>query len=254
MALVIHPSSLDGPSPRRSPRNRVRPHPNLSPLPDVLTHARSAVSRSRSARTSPPRVPLPKSLSAVHPSVSPSRRDGRSRASTSTTAASSSSRTKSVTKKKASLVVLAGTKRKRSSLSPDHGDRPQYELVSASPIADSESQTPRQLRYAKRQRLLTTRSGNEQQPASHPPSTSAVSQREGSPVNENMQRDRSANWERVHRATTVSLLVLASPDMYSQVLSRTVGCFLLPLRLPRLPTRRRTARGELLYHVFDAYS
>ncbi|KAI0365489.1 hypothetical protein BV20DRAFT_982516 [Pilatotrama ljubarskyi] len=56
--------------------------------------------------------------------------------------------------------VRAGTKRKRSPVEPDQPDLPRYELVVAHVRPDGQSQTPRQLRYAKRQRLLS-QSGND---------------------------------------------------------------------------------------------
>ncbi|KAI0711826.1 hypothetical protein C8T65DRAFT_647421 [Cerioporus squamosus] len=175
MALVMHPTPVDGP--RRSPRIRT-----------AVT--RRTLSRSRGAD-------LP--LAATQPALVPAHKT--SAAST----APSSSRTRTLSRKKApasasqaspSLSIRAGTKRKRSPNSPDHGDRPArpaYELVPRPSDADDEVQTPRQLRYAKRQRLLTSRPGKEN------PAVDASSGRK--------IEDWSGSRERLHRASTEGRLL-----------------------------------------------
>lgn len=55
--------------------------------------------------------------------------------------------------------VRAGTKRKRLPATSDERDLPRYKLVVAEAHSDEEEQTPRQLRYAKRQRLLVSQPG-----------------------------------------------------------------------------------------------
>ncbi|RPD69699.1 hypothetical protein L226DRAFT_266941 [Lentinus tigrinus ALCF2SS1-7] len=172
MALVIPPTPVDGP--RRSPR--------------IRTAVTRRTSRSRGAD-----LPLvatnPQSVLAA--------------AST----ASSSSRTRTVSRKKASppasgpqsspsLPIRAGTKRKRAHNS-DRPARPAYELVPRqSNVDDDEAQTPRQLRYAKRQRL----SGKEN------PAVDLASVRKG--------EERSGSRERVlHRASTEGRLLTPQPSI-----------------------------------------
>ena len=116
MALVIHPPPVDGP--RRSPRIRVRPQPNpaRSQSSSARTHTQAGRSRGADLPLSPAPAPAPVATKALKkPLSSPS-------------------------------AIRAGTKRKRN-------DRPAYELVPRPAHADDEAQTPRQLRYAKRQRL-----------------------------------------------------------------------------------------------------
>ncbi|KAI0750231.1 hypothetical protein C8Q80DRAFT_1269970 [Daedaleopsis nitida] len=170
MALLVHPPPVDGP--RRSSRIRVRRQTSHARSSCLLTHTHSAVSphivpRSLSRDPTAPSVKDIRSSPAApksgfHPSTSQRKRaphNARTRASSTT---NSSSRTKSHSKKSPPPVsepsVLAGRKRKRSPAA----DEPAYELVSAHEPAgsDEEAQTPRQLRYAKRQRLLVSRSGN----------------------------------------------------------------------------------------------
>ncbi|KAI0706532.1 hypothetical protein C8Q76DRAFT_160117 [Earliella scabrosa] len=242
MALVMH--STPGDSPRRSPRIRVRRQTNLSRPSCVRTHTQTAVSRPVLARsTHPSNLPpdallvlaskhaAPKSGLRSSLSHSQSQREphnARTRASSSSSTAASSSRTKSPSKKKAavrlpdlspSLPVVAGTKRKRSHSRPV----PAYELVSARPEADEEAQTPRQLRYAKRQRLLVARSGTDAPAASAGCSRTLVndpSQR-GDASSIRKVDERAGSRERVlHRASTVSQVLIPVC-----LLCLTMACF-----------------------------
>ena len=118
-----------------------------------------------------------------------------------------------------SLPVVAGTKRKRSHSRPV----PAYELVSARPEADEEAQTPRQLRYAKRQRLLVARSGTDAPAASAGCSRTLVndpSQR-GDASSIRKADERAGSRERVlHRASTVSQVLIPVC-----LLCLTMACF-----------------------------
>lgn len=235
MALVMHSTPVD--SPRRSSRIRVRRQTNLARLPCILTHTQSAVSRRILSRSSSrPDIPsspqptsavpsqseavlipshkrgAPNGLLHLNSRASQVKRDihhGRAGASSNSSTATSSSRTKSVSNKRtvsapSALPVLAGTKRKRS----------QYELVSARPEAETEAareaQTPRQLRYAKRQRLLVARSGNySDSPAatvrSHPLVSDPAQRADTDSIRNLKLDDGSPARERVLlRATTVS--------------------------------------------------
>ncbi|PIL28359.1 hypothetical protein GSI_09510 [Ganoderma sinense ZZ0214-1] len=193
MALVVHPPPVDGL--RRSPRIRVRRQTNLSRPSCLLAHPQTAVSRRTLPRsTHAADLSIHPNPSAIVASLATHAQSGirppcslapaaagkrRARASTgSSSTAPSSSRNRRPAARKhpipvvvphpsSSVPVLAGSKRKRSRDAADRPDRAAYELV-AVPAAgektvdeDEEFQTPRQLRYAKRQRLLTSLSDNE---------------------------------------------------------------------------------------------
>ena len=213
MALVVHPPPVDGP--RRSTRIRVRRQTNLARSSYLLTHTQSAVSRrsslSRSPQGADPSAIVAsfagQSRSAVHtasnhPSAkrhlhAHSRTRVSSSSSSSSTAPSASGNKHVAANKPISIVVphpspaiplLAGAKRKRSQNTADRADRLAYELVSVDKHADDDAfQTPRQLRYAKRQRLLTSLSDNEAPAA---------------------RESRGGRQRGTHRATTVSHLPL----------------------------------------------
>ncbi|TBU40293.1 hypothetical protein BD309DRAFT_1003190 [Dichomitus squalens] len=194
MALAVHPPP-PGDGPRRSTRIRVRRQTTLSRSSYLLTHTQTAVTRrppiSRSPQGADPSVIVAsftrQSKSGVHAASNhPSRKrhsyqHTRIRVSsshTSTASSSSSGNSKLSARKQISLLVphpdsatpvLAGTKRKRSQNPADPVDRLAYQLVSVDKHGDSVFQTPRQLRYAKRQRLLTSLSDNESLAAREPP-------------------------------------------------------------------------------------
>ncbi|KAI0833865.1 hypothetical protein BC628DRAFT_62960 [Trametes gibbosa] len=126
MALLVtssSSSSLDAlrRSPRISTRRHFSPTSTYNPPPDL-------------ARPSPPR------------------HSPRSRPSTA-------SRHRTIPAVSPPLPPRAGTKRKRSTKHSDVPDLPRYKLVLAAPHSVHSSQTPRQLRYAKRQRLLLSSQG-----------------------------------------------------------------------------------------------
>ncbi|KAI0636327.1 hypothetical protein C8Q77DRAFT_1156007 [Trametes polyzona] len=137
MALVVSPPTE---ALRRSPRPSVR-RQILSPVSSrngVSSLVRnSAVLGNPSSSRSLSRRDSYKSRSRVstHSTTSPSRPQAKADASTD-------------------LSTRAGAKRKRPTKASDPSDVPRYELVVAEPLADDDAQTPRQLRYAKRQRLL----------------------------------------------------------------------------------------------------
>ena len=265
MALAVHPTPIDGP--RRSTRIRVRRQTNLSRPSCLLAHTQTAVSRRTHPRSThaadlslhPNPSAIVASL-ATHaksgirptshlPSASSSSRRTRASSGSSSTAPSSSRNKRPAARKQqisvvgphpsSTVPVLAGSKRKRSQNAADRPDRPAYEFVPIDgvlPIADKaaanegeEFQTPRQLRYAKRQRLLTSLSDNETpatradvgrlRDGSRPPPGDAP-QPQGSTA---MGKAREARGERsgprergAHRAMTVSdLRYIVHPSLCS---------------------------------------
>ncbi|KAM5544871.1 hypothetical protein V8D89_001769 [Ganoderma adspersum] len=264
MALVVHPPPVDGL--RRSPRIRVRRQTNLSRSSCLLAHTQTAVSRRtlpRSTRAADLSIhPNPSAIVAslaTHaksgiratsslPSASASKRRTRASTGSSSTAPSSSRNRRPAARKHqipvvvphpaSSVPVVAGSKRKRSQNAADLPDRAAYELVPVDgvlPVAaagdktadeDEEFQTPRQLRYAKRQRLLTSLSDNEtpatradvgrlrdgsrasSADAPQPQGSAAILGKAGEPrVERSGPRERGA-----HRATTDGrLLTIGAP-------------------------------------------
>ncbi|OJT04434.1 hypothetical protein TRAPUB_4890 [Trametes pubescens] len=130
MSLVVPPPPVK--APRRSPRISHR-----SRLPTPVS-SRNGISA--------PHV----QVSTVLVNASTLRTPTRSRVSVP----SSRHRAKSLSA--AAVPVRAGTKRKRQPTPSDEPDLPRYKLVVAEPHSDEEEQTPRQLRYVKRQRLLVS--------------------------------------------------------------------------------------------------
>ncbi|KAH9847800.1 hypothetical protein C2E23DRAFT_889588 [Lenzites betulinus] len=138
MALVVSSSSVD--TVRRSPRIRRQfprvSHNGISPsllsvsVPAILAHASSRREQHRSrSRVSTAPSPSPSSRHRPRPVAAPA------------------------------VPVRAGTKRKRPTKGSDVSDHPRYKLVLGAPHSVEPSQTPRQLRYAKRQRLLVAPQG-----------------------------------------------------------------------------------------------
>ncbi|KAI8977850.1 hypothetical protein BD414DRAFT_539095 [Trametes punicea] len=164
MALVGPPSRprprsppLPLPSLRRSSRISVRRQISPPPPPPQLTD------RNASIHTSFPRIApsLPSPPSPPRPR--PIRRDpSRLRSRTRGTSPRLPSKPLPLPLPAADpqTTPRAGTKRKRPATLPsDHSAQPHYELVlAATPSTDGLYQTPRQLRYAKRQRLLSSHS------------------------------------------------------------------------------------------------
>ncbi|KAI0650181.1 hypothetical protein C8Q79DRAFT_998087 [Trametes meyenii] len=138
MALVVPPPPVE--PLRRSPRISVRRQ-----SPSIVS--------SRNGIATPPAL--------VDPSPSASTLRTRTRRdsykSRSRVSGSAPSRLRPKPFSGPPLPIRAGNKRKRSPTSSDQGDRSRYELVPATPAPVSDSQTPRQLRYAKRQRLFQPR-------------------------------------------------------------------------------------------------
>ena len=248
-------------------------HPNPSAIvASLATHAKSSI---RAASSLPP--------------ASASKRRTRASTGSSSTAPSSSRNRRPAARKhqipvvvphpSSSVPILAGSKRKRSQNAADRPDPAAYELVPVPvdggvlPVAaagdktadeDEEFQTPRQLRYAKRQRLLTSLSDNETPAtradvgrlrdgsgsrgapsgdAPQPQGSAAIAMamgKAGEPrVERSGPRERGA-----HRATTVSDPACSVPSLCPQQTSfihfiRT-GVFSspsAPLRLPAHPLR-----------------
>ncbi|KAI1792085.1 hypothetical protein LXA43DRAFT_972697 [Ganoderma leucocontextum] len=298
MALVVHPP-VDGP--RRSPRIRVRRQTNLSRSSYLLAHTQTAVSRRTHPRSTHAAdlslAPKPSAVAAslathsksgIHPTSSlpsapVSKRRPRASTGSSSTAPSSSRNKRPAAKKQqisvvvphlsSSVPLLAGSKRKRSQNAADRPDRLAYELVHIDGLLgvaaagdkaadeDEEFQTPRQLRYAKRQRLLTSLSDNETpatsadvgrlRDGSRTPSGDAP-QPQGSPATGKPGEprvERSGPRERgAHRATTDGrLLTVGAPTATRPSTSYTPPNS-SPEERPR-PERPPTPRPKTLAHA-----
>ncbi|KAI0761613.1 hypothetical protein BD413DRAFT_674380 [Trametes elegans] len=149
MALIVPTPPVDNRrrSPRISGRRQLHSHPQSSPTNLIRRTA----------------TPLPGSSPMHASALRPRTRHDSSYKSRSRVSSPAPLRQPRRAVSGAAIPIHAGAKRKRSSPTHSHdlSDRPQYKLVAAAVADDADAQTPRQLRYAKRQRLLTTRPGKD---------------------------------------------------------------------------------------------
>ncbi|KAI0325146.1 hypothetical protein GY45DRAFT_283486 [Cubamyces sp. BRFM 1775] len=187
MALILsHPP----PPPLPLPRHAHPLHPSLPPSPSLRRSSRISTRRQSSSSIPTPRPPLRLVLSSERPPspIHPSARSTNGNSNSSRPRSRSRSRLPQKPLPSAPSPVRTGIKRKRPATDAIHPDAhtdadqcdlPRYELVLPSPSPSSRSlsphaQTPRQLRYAKRQRLLSPFLSSSSSPDSPRPRLPAV--------------------------------------------------------------------------------
>lgn len=213
MALVVPPPSLE--PLRRSPRISRR-------LP---VSSRNGITTSL-ARTS---------TVLIQASTLRQRDAYKSRSRVSTASPTPSRhRTKSLSAAAIPVPVRAGTKRKRLSSPSDQPDLPRYKLVLTESHSDDEAQTPRQLRYAKRQRLLVSQSGNDVP-------TGPIEQIAPRPCSFNDQENRPCVADTTPSSAEVATVSEAEKDREPEVAHvEAEGPVFTPLCRRTIPWRHRT--------------